>query len=93
MGLIDRTVPKAVEVQNTANTDRKKEIFDLKKSKIGNNRKNIKVSPETLDLIKTVSTMQSKKNYQLVDEAIEFYIANTMTEREQRILKNLKNVK
>ncbi|EDX65324.1 Rep63C (plasmid) [Bacillus cereus NVH0597-99] len=33
--------------------------------------------------------MKSMKNYEFIDEILEFYIANNLTEREQRILKNI----
>ncbi|MGM0241279.1 hypothetical protein [Enterococcus sp. AZ103] len=89
MALIDRKVPKSVIVENEADTTRNAEKEIIKKGKIGSTRKNIKVSPSTLNLIKAVCTMKSMKNYELVDEAIEYYIKNTMSEREQRILKNL----
>jgi hypothetical protein len=33
--------------------------------------------------------MKSYKNYEFIDKAVESYIQNNLTEREQRILKNL----
>ena len=38
---------------------------------------------------KKVLTAQDRKNYEFIDEILEFYIANNLTEREQRILKNI----
>lgn len=90
MALIDRKVPKTAKTQNEADTNRDTNIEVVKREKLTvQERKNIKVSPETLNLIKAICTMKSLKMYEFVDESVEFYIKNSMTEREQRILKNL----
>nr|WP_179874642.1 hypothetical protein [Bacillus cereus] len=60
-----------------------------KKVLTAQDRKNIKVTPESFSKIKTICTMKSMKNYEFIDEILEFYIANNLTEREQRILKNI----
>lgn len=93
MALIDREVPKSATAITEANTQRHKEQEEIpKRTKLtSQERKNIKVSPETLNLIKAICTMQSKKNYEFVDEAVQYYIKNSMSDREQRILKNLNN--
>lgn len=94
MALIDRKVPKQPTLDNQADTNRKTEIKIPRREKLTvNERKNIKVSPETLNLIKTICTMKSMKNYEFVDEAVEFYIKENMTDREQRMLKNLNQQK
>ncbi|SIR95145.1 hypothetical protein SAMN05878494_5373 [Bacillus cereus] len=52
-------------------------------------RKNIKVSPETLNKIKTICTMKDMKNYELIDEILDYYIANTLNAHEQNILNDI----
>ncbi|MBO1628504.1 hypothetical protein J4P90_25630 [Bacillus sp. SY8(2021)] len=71
-------------VQSTNNSNVQK-----KKVLTAQDRKNIKVTPESFSKIKTICTMKSMKNYEFIDEILEFYIANNLTEREQRILKNI----
>lgn len=92
MGLIDRNIPKTAEAKHQANTTRKTNESILKPTKLGSTeRKNIKVSPNSFKLIKAICTMRSYKNYEFIDVALEEYIKNNMSEREQRILKNLIN--
>lgn len=52
-------------------------------------RKNIKVSPETLNKIKTICTMKDMKNYELIDEILDYYIANALNAHEQNILNEI----
>jgi len=52
-------------------------------------RKNIKVSPETLNKIKTICTMKDMKNYELIDEILDYYIANKLNAHEQNILNDI----
>ncbi|OKA18083.1 hypothetical protein BJR05_27545 [Bacillus cereus] len=73
-------------MNETANTTRNTQG---KKVLTAQDRKNIKVTPESFSKIKTICTMKSMKNYEFIDEILEFYIANNLTEREQRILKNI----
>lgn len=90
MALIDRNVPKGAIPDQEADTQRNADFPKKEKKKLSaNDRKNIKVSPESFDLIKTISTMKSYKNYEFIDIAVESYIKNNLTEREQRILRNL----
>ncbi|MHC5250552.1 hypothetical protein [Enterococcus sp. HY326] len=90
MGLINRDIPKGPEIEQEANTSRTDKVILNSKKKLGSeNRKNIKVSEDTFNLVKTIATMQSLKNYEFIDEVVHFYIENKMSEREQRILKNL----
>ncbi|MFB6732318.1 hypothetical protein ACMZ5A_25840 [Bacillus mobilis] len=49
-------------------------------------RKNIKVSPETLNKIKAICTMKDMKNYELIDEMLDYYIANKLSSNEQNNL-------
>ncbi|WP_242243594.1 hypothetical protein [Bacillus cereus group sp. BfR-BA-01309] len=49
-------------------------------------RKNIKVSPETLNKIKTICTMKDIKNYELIDEILDYYITNKLNSNEQNNL-------
>lgn len=56
-------------------------------------RKNIKVSPETLDKIKTICTMKDMKNYELIDEILDYYIANKLNKNEQSTLNDIISVR
>ncbi|MGE7875366.1 hypothetical protein [Bacillus paramycoides] len=49
-------------------------------------RKNIKVSPESLSKIKAICTMKDMKNYEFIDEILNFYITNKLNEREKHTL-------
>ncbi|MDA2480711.1 hypothetical protein PDN61_30925 [Bacillus cereus] len=86
MALVKRELPKDPNINDKANTQRNTQG---KKILTAQDRKNIKVSPESFSKIKTICTMKSMKNYEFIDEILEFYIANNLTEREQRILKNI----
>ena len=52
-------------------------------------RKNIKVSPETLNKIKTICTIKDMKNYELIDEILDYYITNKLNAHEQNILNDI----
>lgn len=56
-------------------------------------RKNIKVSPETLNKIKTICTMKDMKNYELIDEILDYYIANKLNKNEQNTLNDIISVR
>ncbi|PEE04556.1 MULTISPECIES: hypothetical protein [Bacillus cereus group] len=86
MALVNREPSKEPKIKETANTTRNTQ---QKKALTSQDRKNIKVTPESFSKIKTICTMKSMKNYEFIDEILEFYIANNLTEREQRILKNI----
>ncbi|MBZ4223095.1 hypothetical protein LAE98_13600 [Bacillus wiedmannii] len=49
-------------------------------------RKNIKVSPETLNKIKTICTMKDIKNNELIHEMLDYYITNKLNSNEQNNL-------
>lgn len=94
MALIKRETPQEPKITQSANTERNVQstnnnITPKKKVLTAQDRKNIKVTPESFSKIKTICTMKSLKNYEFIDEILEFYIANNLTEREQRILKNI----
>ncbi|MHC2836202.1 hypothetical protein [Bacillus sp. F9_6S_D1_P_5] len=94
MALIKRETPQEPKIAQSANTERNVQstnnnIAPTKKVLTAQDRKNIKVTPESFSKIKTICTMKSMKNYEFIDEILEFYIANNLTEREQRILKNI----
>ncbi|MDA1974286.1 hypothetical protein COM23_20990 [Bacillus wiedmannii] len=94
MALIKRETPQEPKIAQSANTERNVQstnnnISPTKKVLTAQDRKNIKVTPESFSKIKTICTMKSMKNYEFIDEILEFYIANNLTEREQRILKNI----
>ncbi|QWG92761.1 hypothetical protein [Bacillus mycoides] len=52
-------------------------------------RKNIKVSPKSLNKIKAICTMKDMKNYEFIDEILDYYIANKLNEREQQTLNDI----
>ncbi|KAA0811560.1 hypothetical protein [Bacillus sp. AY2-1] len=56
-------------------------------------RKNIKVSPETLNKIKAICTMKDMKNYELIDEILDYYIANKLDAHEQSTLDDIVSIK
>lgn len=94
MALIKRETPQEPKITQSANTERNVQSTNNnttppKKVLTAQDRKNIKVTPESFSKIKTICTMKSLKNYEFIDEILEFYIANNLTEREQRILKNI----
>lgn len=94
MALIKRETPQEPKIAQSANTERNVQstisnTTPKKKVLTAQDRKNIKVTPESFSKIKTICTMKSMKNYEFIDEILEFYIANNLTEREQRILKNI----
>lgn len=94
MALIKRETPQEPKIAQSANTERNVQSTNnnttpTKKVLTAQDRKNIKVTPESFSKIKTICTMKSMKNYEFIDEILEFYIANNLTEREQRILKNI----
>ncbi|PEP96721.1 hypothetical protein CN582_16235 [Bacillus wiedmannii] len=60
-----------------------------KNSLSASDRKNIKVSPETLNKIKTICTMKDMKNYELIDEILDYYISNKLNAHEQNILNDI----
>ncbi|PFA26745.1 hypothetical protein CN390_27900 [Bacillus cereus] len=60
-----------------------------KNSLSATDRKNIKVSPETLNKIKAICTMKDMKNYEFIDEILDYYIANKLNEHEQNILNDI----
>ncbi|MCX9103006.1 hypothetical protein OKT77_26085 [Bacillus anthracis] len=49
-------------------------------------RKNIKVSPETLNKIKALCTMKDMKNNELIHEMLDYYITNKLNSNEQNNL-------
>ncbi|MED0958281.1 hypothetical protein [Bacillus paramycoides] len=52
-------------------------------------RKNIKVSPESLSKIKAICTMKDMKNYEFIDEILDFYITNKLNVREKNTLNDI----
>ncbi|PEN45026.1 hypothetical protein CN630_19810 [Bacillus wiedmannii] len=56
-------------------------------------RKNIKVSPETLNKIKAICTMKDIKNYELIDEMLDYYIANKLNSNEQDNLNDILSIR
>lgn len=69
-----------------------KPITKEKKSLSTTDRKNIKVSPETLNKIKAICTMKDMKNYELIDEMLDYYIANNLNLNEQNNLNDIMSI-
>jgi hypothetical protein len=74
-----------VPVQNNPVTKEKKSLSTT-------DRKNIKVSPETLNKIKAICTMKDMKNYELIDEMLDYYIANKLNSNEQNNLNDIMSI-
>lgn len=52
-------------------------------------RKNIKVSPKSFSKIKALCTIKDMKNYEFIDEMLDYYITNKLNEREQHTLNDI----
>ncbi|MBJ8054872.1 hypothetical protein JDS87_23700 [Bacillus cereus] len=57
------------------------------------NRKNIKVSPESLSKIKAICTMKDMKNYEFIDEILDYYITNNLNTNEKNNLNDIMSVR
>lgn len=93
MALINRNVPDNPEIKESADTKRKSEQVPLSANKrkeqiLGSDRKNIKVTPHTFSKVKTLMLLQDKKQYELIDDIIDYYIEGNLSDREKRMLKN-----
>ncbi|PEV23418.1 hypothetical protein CN419_27845 [Bacillus cereus] len=64
-----------------------------KNSLSATDRKNIKVSPETLNKIKAICTMKDIKNYELIDEMLDYYITNKLNSTEQNNLNDMISIR
>ncbi|MEB8805086.1 hypothetical protein P4G82_25285 [Bacillus cereus] len=64
-----------------------------KNSLSASDRKNIKVSPETLSKIKAICTMKDMKNYELIDEMLDYYITNKLNSNEQNNLNDILSIR
>ncbi|HDR7598934.1 TPA: hypothetical protein QCX65_002284 [Bacillus mycoides] len=101
MSLIKRQQPKDPKITEAADVTRKvedhtpssqtiAEATNQHKKQVGSqNRKNIKVSPDTFSLIENICTLRSLKKYEVIDELLENFIKNELTEREQKLLQTL----
>ncbi len=104
MGLINRgnKETESPEALHSADVSRDTSSLNPKttetKKWTGAERKNIKVAPPVLDLIKTMCNMTDKnkpesKAYGLVSTAVNEYLKNHFTEREQKIIRNSIEIK
>ncbi|MGR5965452.1 MULTISPECIES: hypothetical protein [Bacillus cereus group] len=101
MSLLKRDQPKDPKINEAAdvsrdteeNTSSSQPIADAtnpQKKQVGSqNRKNIKVSPDTFRLIENIGTLRSLKKYEVINELLENFIKNELTEREQKLLQTL----
>ncbi|PRT35437.1 hypothetical protein [Bacillus wiedmannii] len=64
-----------------------------KDSLSASDRKNIKVSPETLNKIKAICTMKDMKNYEFIDEMLDYYIDNKLNSNEQNNLNDIISIR
>ena len=96
MALIDRKEPQNPTIKESADTERKLNTATPAKSETKlqpKDRKNIKVSPNTFNSLKTICTMKELKLYELIDELLHVYTEERLTDREKRMLKNITNIK
>ncbi|EJV42142.1 hypothetical protein IEK_05808 [Bacillus toyonensis] len=56
-------------------------------------RKNVKVSPETLNKIKAICTIKDIKSYELIDEMLDYYINNNLNSNEKTNLTDIISIK
>lgn len=68
-------------------------VTKVKKSLSTTERKNIKVSPETLNKIKAICTMKDMKNYELIDEMLDYYTTNKLNSNEQNNLNDILSIR
>lgn len=52
-------------------------------------RKTLKVDPPVYDLVKSINQIEGGKIYKKVEEIVQFYIENKMTDRDRRIVRNI----
>ncbi|MFL0405218.1 hypothetical protein ACH0BP_26655 [Bacillus nitratireducens] len=52
-------------------------------------RKNIKVAPKSFNKIKAICTIKDMKNYEFIDEMLDYYIANKLNDRERNTLNDI----
>ncbi|CAI8883493.1 CopG family transcriptional regulator [Bacillus sp. IT-79MI2] len=64
-----------------------------KSSLSATDRKNIKVSPETLNKIKAICTIKDIKNYEFIDEILDYYIANKLNSNEKNNLNEIISIR
>ncbi|PER24666.1 hypothetical protein CN490_22955 [Bacillus cereus] len=69
-------------VQDTPATKKKNSLS-------ATDRKNIKVSSETLNKIKAICTMKDMKNYELIDEILDYYIVNKLNDHQKNTLNDI----
>lgn len=88
MALINRNVQETPKAKYSADTTR-----ETSKEWKSFERKNLKVNPPVLDLVKIMCSMISEdkpesKTYALAEKAINEYLANHFSEREQEFIKD-----
>ncbi|WP_426981258.1 hypothetical protein [Bacillus pseudomycoides] len=64
-----------------------------KSSLSATDRKNIKVSPKTLNKIKAICTIKDIKNYEFIDEILDYYIANKLNSNEKNNLNEIISIR
>lgn len=65
----------------------------LKKEYKAVERLTLKVDPPDLELVKLLSSLENKKNYEMANEMIQFYMNNKLEDRERRIVEKMFNAK
>ncbi|WP_157410594.1 hypothetical protein [Bacillus albus] len=68
-------------------------VTKAKKSLSTTERKNIKVSSETFNKIKAICTIKDMKNYELIDEMLDYYVANMLNSNEQNNLNDILSIR
>ncbi|MED1559963.1 hypothetical protein [Bacillus paramycoides] len=78
----DKYLVTVTPVQDSPKTEKKNALSAA-------DRKNIKVSPESLRKIKAICTMKDLKNYEFIDEILDYYICNKLNDRERHTLNDV----
>lgn len=80
--LLNRKEKKGAVIQETASTAR---VTNTTKTE-ATAKKNLKVNVDTHATIKALSTIKYMKQYELLDDIIEEYIKNSLSEKEKSLL-------
>jgi len=91
MGLLDREAKDRKQVGDVGKPNRNPK--NTTKEYTASDRKTVKVDPPVKNRIEILKSILDKKEYQLIDEMVDFYINNHLDEREQRIVKGMENAR
>lgn len=94
MALLDTKISNPPKIEKTAKTDRKDIVEPKKKNRVGskvgsNDRKNLKVGPDDLEMIKLIAATRNLTMYEVVRQMVDHYLNEVIDERELKIIKGL----